>query len=280
MLAEDIEISDFEPIDNFTGTLEGNGKTITVNSIQESECTIPDYEGVPIVGIFAQASGNINNINIKFSDTFEVGTSGLAAGGLVAIASDGLTLTNCSSSGKLEVTGSMSYVGGLVGVVIGEQNELSKLSNEATISASDSSIVGGVVGGIMDSDTYKVNITKSYNKGSITSAEMVGGIIGLVFNSEISNCYNSGEVTNGEDSSTNTAGIGFGNGDASSMKIINCYNTGIIDGGTGYAISSYESTNGTYEGCKFKSGTGIVRGETDGIKVGDISQENLDNLVK
>ena len=81
--------------------------------------------------------------------------------------------------------------------------------------------LGGIAGYV-----YNLNIEDCYNTGNIIGGNHVGGIVGDAFKTTITNCYNTGSV--GGDSSFNVGGImGYVEG---TVTITNCYNTGSVSG--------------------------------------------------
>jgi|GEM_PF-1368057 len=181
----------------FTGTFDGNGKTISGLNISTAE----------YAGLFGVAQ-NAEIRNLTVSGT--VKGTGYYAGGIVAYAGvrngteNTFVIENCVN--KASVTGGR-YVGGIVGYYVG--------SDTAANGKTDSVI------------------TNCYNSGAVkaTSTEEVndvGGIAGILWNiGDANNLYATGKVTG---SNSNAGGIvgrmtGY-------VYIKNCYANAVVVGAT------------------------------------------------
>ena len=191
-LANDIDFSkctyDFEPIQNFSGTLDGNGKKIlnftrnvsdndisslfntTTNSAIIKNLTFvnPQITSSSSSGAAVLANtlnGKIENIHIiggSIECTYQ--TSPTYAGS-IAVAS-GTQLYNCSSSAN--IINNNYYGGGIVGYAKANANII-QCNYTGTITAS---IGGGLAGSF-----GHANIINSYCTGSI-NGDYIGGLIG------------------------------------------------------------------------------------------------------
>jgi hypothetical protein len=181
----------------FTGTFNGNGKTISgltkplfeiIDGNQsDAETTISDLTleaaegGVSGAGILAERvySGTvIDNVDV----TGDV-IGGNEVGGLVGY-NEG-TISNSSATGNVTGSNSLIYegVGGLVGANAGTIS-----NSSAAVTVIGNNYVGGLAGfsnGV---------ISNSYASGDVTGDWYVGGLVGQTF-SNISNSYASGDVT-------------------------------------------------------------------------------------
>ena len=177
-LTSDIDLSDhlWFPISPFSGTFDGNKKTIanlTINS--------PD---IYCQGLFSDvfSKGKLTNItlidcNVK-GNNYQTGALAGENAGLIE---------NCSATGTVE--GNI-MVGGLVG-----HNRYGKMincfSNVEVIGNTD---VGGLVG-----HTEEAIITNSYSRGNVSGNERVGGFVGSANSEKVSNCYSTGAVSGSSD---------------------------------------------------------------------------------
>ena len=151
-------------------------------------------------------------------------------------------------------SGGYSYQG-LFGYVYGySSTDRATISNVGMI---DSFVqghytIGGVVGYVGGNST----VTNCYNTGSVSGGENVGGVVGYMEYSygsvAVTNCYNTGSVKG----STPVGGIVGYAGSNSTIK--NCYNTGLVSGSAtiGGVVGS-ASSNSTIKNCY---NTGSVEG--------------------
>jgi filamentous hemagglutinin family protein len=242
-LANNIDVSEtvnwnsgqgFVPIgnnsNNFTGTFNGNNKTISNLYINN-----PSQNDVGLFGsTWSSSISNVGLLNVNI-------TGALRTTGALVGQNNG-SITNCYAVGS--VTGNMAigatnwdtggYTGGLVG-----QNSGSISNSYANVNVIGGGIVGGLVGA-----NWNGSISNSYATGSITGGShnsdnytsATGGLVGSSSgqNSSISNCYAAGDVNGGGD-------IGGLVGDINSGTISNSYATGTVTNNT--TITDY-NTNG------------------------------------
>ncbi|MGN0222071.1 MAG: GLUG motif-containing protein [Prevotella sp.] len=221
------EVKSWTPIGPYTGTFDGNGKTVSGLYFNN---TSTDY-----VGLFGYVqNGTIKNVGVV--DSYFKGDNyvGGVCGYNYAF-SDGVTLTatitNCYNTGS--VSGS-AEVGGVCG------------NNTAD------SFCG----------TSEATITNCYNTGSVSgSGFRVGGvcghnyahtIVGGTSTSTITNCYNTGSVSGTSSNIGGVCGENYvsSNNDGISATITNCYYlSGCNVGGT--IFNGYGTSKSTDE---FKSG--------------------------
>ena len=128
-------------------------------------------------------------------------------------------ITDCSNQG-VSITGS-SYVGGIAGE--NSSSTISNCYNEGEITSS-----GSYVGGIAGYGGSNSNMNNCFNTGNIISTSTsiysnVGGIMGNIsqFNT-LDGCYNKGNIT------SSGSGVGGIVGSGGGGKINNCYNEGAI----------------------------------------------------
>ncbi len=114
------------------------------------------------------------------------------------------------------------------------------------------SSVGGVVGNIDDT-----TISNCYNTGSVSGRSSVGGVVGYAPDSTITNCYNTGTV----EGQQNVGGVV---GNAFSTDMSNCYNTGTVSG-TGSAVGGVVgSASSRITNC-YNSGSVSGNGSVGGV---------------
>ena len=180
-LAADIDLTGTEwtPIPSFSGTFDGNGKTITGLTINQST--------TDNVGLFAFIDdvGTVKNLKLD-----EVNVTAKSNAGAIAGVNRG-TIENCSVSGKVAGSSVNSYVGGIVG-----WNYVGTITD-----CHSSARVEGItyIGGIAGQNNYY--ITACYSTGSVTAKmnsvnySYAGGVVGLNNNTAILNaCYATGNV--------------------------------------------------------------------------------------
>ncbi len=165
VLGADIDLSSEEnwtPIEGFSGTLVGNGHSISnlnINAVNMKN-----------IGLFGTLNGTVKDLAIEDVSITASGDAGYA--GAVAGTNNG-TIENVTVSGVVKPT-YYNYVGGLVG-----WNNCGKLincTNNANVLGMDS------VGGIAGSSTVNVSnaISGCLNQGEISGRDNIGGIAGYL----------------------------------------------------------------------------------------------------
>jgi hypothetical protein len=160
----------FDPIDVFSGVLDGNNQAI--NNLVINRPT-EDY-----VGLFSRISSakidnlGLININIVGKD-YVGGLVGRSDGGFGANSS----ITNSYSSGN--VSGA-NYVGGLVGRSVGGFLGNSVITDSySTAGVIGNRYIGGFVGASSNVPFFGASIiTRSYSAGNINGSNDVGGFVG------------------------------------------------------------------------------------------------------
>ncbi len=227
-------------------------------------------------GLFGYSNGGIIK-KVNLTGTIEGGKNAYA-GGVVAYNYNG-TITNCSFDGTLSTTN--SYIGGIVG------NNSGTVTN--CINNADITVAGTYAGGVIGYGSSSSDITNCYNYGNVTGGQYVGGIIGYNDEAEIKECGNIGKITTSLESTT-LAALG---GIAGRTKgyITQCFNTGNV---SAYLIltTTSRSISGIcvggivglcQEGITIKDcfNTGKVSGSTtcgDIVGVGAVMQSSIGNL--
>ena len=243
-------LKNFEPINGFKGTFDGNNYTIYGLYIESTKSN---------VGFFSTTSGaQIKNLNI--SGAYVKGASNV--GGVVG---NGLaTISNCSMEGKIVGTG--SYLGGFVGTPSSEGGlKVQNCINYAEVNGNATG-TGGITGrGVRGTD-----ILKCGNEGKVNGKNDCGGIMGTTYNwPTVKQCYNKGEVKG-----TYSVGGICGYAQAS---IENNYNTGNVICSSTYAGGITGRLNaGAWEKHINCYSTGTVIGTTNiGTLLGNLAGNNV-----
>ncbi len=214
--------SDYSPISDFTGTLIGNNKTITLNNTTN--------------GIFASIKGSAIVSGLNVAGVISTNTDNI--GGIAGkIDSTTASIENCVNSAS--VTGK-NFTGGIAGVTKGN---ITNCVNNGTVTGPlrVGGIAGDQTGGTI---SYCVNNgTIVANKGTASSASCIGGIVGRSYapgTRSVENSYNNGNITG---SGWDMAGI-VGAVHSGTLTISNCYNTGLISYVSGTGIFGAQNLNG------------------------------------
>ena len=188
-LTADIDLKgiDWTPIgkdDNkaYTGTFDGNGKTITGLTVTGSD---------QYAGLFGNLSGTVKDVTLK--DVKIESNNEISAVGGVAGYSYG-NIENCSVSGSVSGSGMNGFAGGVVGYQSG--GFLTGCSSSATVNA------GNIAGGVAGSTDRGATLTACYATGDVTlesinsGSSFAGGVVGDNTNrSTVIACYAWGSVT-------------------------------------------------------------------------------------
>ena len=219
----------------FSGSFEGNGKTITGLKVVSSQAY-----GTGLFG-YVDSGGVVKNLNLKGCSITAEAADDVYVGGIAGSSSG--TISNCSFNGTINAkstwSSTITAAGGIVGRTYGT---VTGCSNSGSITANGYRVsVGGVVG-----KGDSANIVSCSNTGKPnTTSGCCGGIVGsLTDDGKVSKCSNSaalkgsgiaGEVEDGSivDQSYNTGNLNGGAGIASIINggtITYCYNSGAITG--------------------------------------------------
>lgn len=237
-LTADIDLKgiDWTPIgkdDNkaYTGTFDGNGKTITGLTVTGSD----QYAG--LFG-YINSGGKVMNVVLEDVQITSDNSSGSVGG--VAGNSWG-TIENCSVSGSVSGSGNTGCAGGVVGYQIG--GFLTGCSSSATVNAGNAA---GGVAGLTDSGA---TLTACYATGDVTLVSngtgtyYAGGVVGDNINrSTVIACYAWGSVT-GSGSGTIYVGGVTGTNEESTLQA--CYHAK-------RAVSGPAGTTGGVTGRNYK----------------------------
>lgn len=190
----------FEPIDEFTGTFDGQG-----NEIRDLVINRPERTGVGLFGqtvdVFEETDTGPEITNIRLIDADVTG--GDRVGGLVGFLKQG-TVERVAVTGTVAgVTSEDTRVGGLVGQGV----EVSIRQSIATADVAGRTKLGGIIG---DNDSGQV--TQSYATGAVSGSESVGGLVGInAADATVSETFATGTVT-GDSGSGGLVGRVFNGG--------------------------------------------------------------------
>ena len=215
-LAADIDLTGTEwtPIPNFAGTFDGNGKTITGLTINQS--------ATDNVGLFASIDdvGTVKNLKLD-----KVNVTAKSNAGAIAGVNRG-TIENCSVSGKVAGSSVNSYVGGIAGWHYG--GTITDCHSSATVEGI--TYTGGVAG------QSNASITACYSTGDVKGeGNYVGGVVGDNVSSIVNACYHAtGSVAGASGSTGGVAGRNY-NDDIISVTatVTACYWSGAVAGDKG-----------------------------------------------
>lgn len=226
-LANNIDLTgkDWTPIgtsigNSYTGTFDGNGKTITGLTVTVSD----RYAG--LFG-YIGTGGTVQNVKLEGVQMTSDNSWGYA--GSVAGDSEG-NIENCSVSGSVIGRGQNSIVGGVVGHQWG--GTITGCSSSATVNA------GIVAGGIAGFTNGGASLTGCYATGDVTVENdgsdnaWAGGVVGYNGGSStLTACYAAGSVT-GKGSGTIHVGGAVGENYGT---LTACYWSGLPDNDNGGA---------------------------------------------
>ena len=221
-LADDITMpeaaegdSNWTPIPKFAGTFDGNGKTITGLTINQS--------ATDNVGLFAsiKVEGTVKNLKLD-----KVNVTANSNVGAIAGENRG-TIENCSVSGN--VTSHASYNSGNIGGIVGQNNgTITSCTTEGSVKVENGMWAGGIAG-----SHSKGSITDCHSSATVKGKAAVGGIAGhssaALSNASIIACYSTGSVTATELNSYSYAG-GIVGENSSGAILTACYATGDVKG--------------------------------------------------
>lgn len=226
ILTNDLDFTgvEYEPIQNFSGVLDGNGHIIT------------NY-GHSLLFFSVKDGGEIKNLGVTYSNEFPFPTYKFkkydytGASGIVGTL-ESAKIDNCFVSGDIEGTEGL-LPGGVAGrlagiVVIAESSEILNCYNKCNIKEGDAGIVY---------KSISTTILNCFNSGDIMSSRDSGGIVNFTKGTtEIRDCCNTGDI------------IGYGCAGIISYPcginiISRCYNAGSITS-KAHADSPYQQSAG------------------------------------
>ena len=211
-LEADIELTgSWEPIGTaqtrYTGTFDGNGKTITGLTIDSSS---------QYVGMFGYLDGTVKDLelaNVDITSSWSTQPAGFV-GAVAGNTSSNCNIANCFVSGNIVIGGTNSQAGGLVGKNYGAISQCQVKGLTITGPSSGNYIyLGGVVGSnsktVEDCQVENLTITKGSYVGGVTGENSAsssapvtgcsvknssvtgrssGGVAGVFYSGEIAGC--------------------------------------------------------------------------------------------
>ncbi|MBR3756465.1 MAG: hypothetical protein IKK48_05070 [Firmicutes bacterium] len=240
----------------FKGSLDGQNHTITLNgstfgivaTAEGSKSTYIQIKNIITEGS-VQCAAVVNSANYVAVDhcinKADVGGNGEnnSVAGIVGSAKNGITIQNCGNEGRVKGN---KNVAGILGNGYMAGAQITNCYNKGAISGTDE--VGGIAGYIQGYPST-ANVVNSYNTGKVSGTSKTGGIVGNLYNnSNIKNCYNTGESTYAIAGNiyNNTAKITdtYYRGDLCSASVPNkTQNTGTYTGNRGIAATSVEMSS-------------------------------------
>lgn len=165
----------------FTGTFDGNGHTVTLNITSGSANT----------GLFKKLVGGATVKNVTTAGT----VSGGASTGAIAGNADGkVSIFNCKNTAT--VTGTGKGVGGILGYSYPASGyaTIESCANTGAIVAEGKQQTGGIAGNLEGAHV----IRNCYNTGSVTATSGFAGIVGRGTKGvTVENCYSTGAIATG-----------------------------------------------------------------------------------
>ena len=224
-LAADIDLrgKEWTPIQGYTGTFDGGGKTITGLTINQPTETTDERN----LGLFATITegGTVKNLTLV-----DVEIHGQTIMGAVAGLNYG-SIENCSVTGNVKSSiSNYWYAGGIVGE---NRGDITGCTMSGSVERA-----GSYVGGIAGCNT-KGSITDCHSSATVKGKAYVGGIAGqndaMLGIASITACYSTGSVTA---TINNTTGYSYAGGvvgvNSNGAILIACYATGNVEGNSGY----------------------------------------------
>ena len=200
---------------SYNGTFDGNGKTITGLTVNQSE---KNYAG--LFGCLG-SDGKVQNLtleNVHISGVFYVGS---------VVGTNFGTVSGCTASGN--ITGTESCIGGVVG-----QNKGTVTGCTVSGNISSNQYTGGVVG-----ENFGTVSACYHATGDVTgNINYVGGVVGWNYYGTVTACYHvNGNVTATYNWVGSVAGYNGGVG-----SVTACYWNDSPDPGIGYDNGSGQAT--------------------------------------
>ena len=260
---------DYEPA--YSGTFDGAGHTV-----QGVYCNDQIKGRAGLFGYVSNAT--IKNVKV----TGYIKTYGLA-GGIAAYIRGGTSITDCVNAATVIAGDTRGYspsAGGIVGCSERkQQNQITDCINTGTVKVivpkGDYSSAGGILGQAINCTL----ISNCSNFGPISGGRLenatskksyVGGIVGYIVSTTVSDCYNTGTVTDTVNPEAQIGGI-IGCLNSMTSHLSNSYNVGKVTSTSatatlGGVVGSAPYDTATITNCYYLTGTaGQAYGKNDGV---------------
>lgn len=222
----------FDPIDDFTGSLDGNGYTIyemTINRPGEpfqgifaemySGAYVHDLniDGVDVTGLFAvgglvgSISGDVDIDNVNISgNVVGVDVVGMVAGGIDETNGSMPTISDVVVSGTVDAPEEIedpTALGGIVGYITANTGSpiISLSTANVTIEHEGAVGVGGIVGQVDLYENSNLALNGVVSQGTLSGRGMVGGLVGQYFGTR-DGAFPGVNIDRSESTATVTAG--------------------------------------------------------------------------
>lgn len=243
---------------NFKGTFNGNNKTI-------SGLYINTTKGCQ--GLFGINAGTIMKVTVSGT----IVESENSTGGIAGDNRGNIEL--CVNT--VNITSSKNNIGGITGI---NKGYITKCRNEGNITSTGVDANGhGFVGGIAGINQTTKGINQSYNTGTVTGVQTVGGITGGLYEGLVENCYNKGNVSSNKEWVGGIAGLIhlWSGNKIGYAKMKNCYNIGTIaTTGAGVAGDIWNK-GGPVNNCYYLDSSAIR-----GYRNSDVTQQVIEVTLK
>lgn len=305
-LTADLDLTGIDTLASFTGTLDGNGKTVTVSKPLFNTLS-GEVKNLTIVGAITSndtaaigalantVSGNLTVTNVTNGASVTANT-GVGVGGFIGTVNADVTATLTNVTNSVPISGGYN-VGGIIGTTAAASTRttisITGAKNNGTVSSvvspSDTEVgTAGLVGFVNTLTT--VTIHQSINTAAITAPsdaadDGVAGLVGGTLwngNSEVitvTQSANTGAITT--EGQGRCGGIAGRIGKQATLKIDYCYNTGAVSnniaGSASGILGHTNKRDQTITNC-FNVGTLTCKGDsTKTYSIG--SNSNSTNIV-
>ena len=225
----------------FKGTLDGNGKTVTVSAPMFTAIDGATVKNLTVAGAIAGADADTAAVAVTasgavtFADVTSkvtiTGAKGAAALLAVADATASVTAIFCLNEGNISGTGT---IGGLIGLINNNASTVTSCINKGEILSTGGQAGGivssmGVKNGVAPKDTIAIDDCVNYGNVTGDKAQSGGILAFLCGGAVIKNCENYGKIVN----TNNKAGGIFGTSiqttkNVCAITIENCVNYGEV----------------------------------------------------
>ncbi len=268
--------ANYLPIENFAGTLDGKGNTITL-AMDKTNAALSSLTKFGLFGSVS-AGATISNLTIAGEVSGTQYVAGLVAYVNAAAPTTAVTISNVTNRATITCDATYKGVGGIVGYVHAAtagthtKAEIKNCVNHGAVSMDTAS--GNYAAGILGQTTSKNTlVSKCYNYGTITGYRRLGGIVGNLgggIESTVELCGNYGTINATERTGGIVGYLQYG-------TIDKCFNAGEVNGqyvaGIVYEGSAYD---GVVSNC-FNAGALKGTASSSGISTGLGAKSSLIN---